>query len=144
MNFSMSASRSSTTMPPRARPGCACIVASAVHAAAPSAICVSQKLQCRFGSGTNRSASRMTQAAASSTISGRTGTRFSCVMVAAGQSLLLATCASRSVTDTCITSMNGFGHTPIQSTSAATNASSQNSRRVRSVSSPTWSLATAP
>jgi hypothetical protein len=58
--------------------------------------------------------------------------------------LLRATCASRSATETFITSTKGFGHSPISSTAAATVASSQNSLGLRSESAATAGLATAP
>src|SRR4029079_8807894 len=59
-------------------------------------------------------------------------------------SLLLATCASSSVTDACITSVNGFGETPMNSTTPASVASSQNSRRDTSLRAATRSPTTAP
>ena len=48
------------------------------------------------------------------------------------------------MTETCITSMKGLGHTPMTSTAAASVPSSQNSRRLRSFSAATCALATSP
>jgi hypothetical protein len=59
-------------------------------------------------------------------------------------SLDTATCRSSSTTDTCMTSVKGFGYRPIHSTAAASRPSIRNSRPLMSFSALTLSLATSP
>src|SRR5690606_14194454 len=55
-----------------------------------------------------------------------------------------ATCWSSASTEALVTSVTGFGNTPIAMTRIASDVSIQNSRRPMSVSEATFSLATAP
>ncbi len=116
------------------------------RATVASVACVNQKVRRRAGSVTNRSTMAMTQAIANNTISGYSTCQF--MEDISGPwpqlSLLCATCCSSSVTDTCITSVKGFGYTPIQSTATASSASIRNSRRSMSTSALTCSLAASP
>ena len=63
---------SSTTMPENAWTGASCAVATTIQIVTSRAICVSQKLTCRFDRGTNRSAISTTHPETRIAISGRT------------------------------------------------------------------------
>ena len=59
-------------------------------------------------------------------------------------SLDTATCFNKSVTDAFITSVNGFGYKPIQSTATASNVITKNSRALMSVNSLTCLFVIGP
>src|SRR5690606_34268247 len=61
-----------------------------------------------------------------------------------GHSLDTAICSSNACTETCITSVNGLGYTPMYSVASARMPRMANSRVLTSVSARTLSLATSP